>query len=82
MLIVVPNRCIATSTLVCREAMPLRNQKFCLAFWLNNLASKCKVAMILGKKLRDHNQILSEDLFFTDHHDFKTKIEKSLTDFK
>ena len=33
-------------------------------FWLNILASKCRVAMILGKKLRDHRQILSEDLFF------------------
>ena len=32
-------------------------------FWLKFLAFKCKVAMILGKKMRDHRQILSEDLF-------------------
>ena len=55
---VVPNRCPATSTLVCRESMPLRHQTFCLAFWLflglNFLASKWKVAMILGRKLRNH----------------------------
>ena len=51
-----------------REAMPLRHQEFCLVFF----AFKCKVAMILGKKLRDYRHILSENLFFfRDHHDWE-----------
>ena len=39
--------------------------------------------LIFWKKLRNDRQILSEDLFFCrSHHDFVTKIDKSLTDFK
>ena len=32
-------------------------------FWRNFLAPKCKVVIILGEKLRDYRQILSEDFF-------------------
>ena len=47
-----------------------------------NSTAECKLATILGQKLRNQRQILREDLFFRDHHDFGTKIKKSKTDFK
>ena len=60
------------------------HQKFCLAFRLFLAFFGCRVqtSMILGEKLRDHRQILNEELvfFFKDYHDFGTKIENSFTD--
>ena len=38
--------------------------RFLAFFWFSILASECKVAMILGKKSREHKQILNEDFFY------------------
>ena len=37
--------------------------------------------MIFERKYGNTRSIQSEDLFFRDHHDFGTKIEKSLRNF-